>query len=117
MQTKRTTQSPHRRFLSSEDDDPLSGVANLFDVTLVFVVALLIALMARSPVLELLGTEDNVTVIRNSGTPKMEIIRRDGQKLTRYRISEESLGGEGERLGTAYRLKSGEVIYVPEVER
>jgi hypothetical protein len=24
------------------------------------------------------------------------------------------MGGEGEKLGTAYRLKSGEVVYVPE---
>ncbi|MFQ6043494.1 MAG: DUF2149 domain-containing protein, partial [Candidatus Poribacteria bacterium] len=25
-----------------------------------------------------------------------------------------TLGGEGVKLGTAYRLKSGEVVYVPE---
>lgn len=29
-------------------------------------------------------------------------------------MSDQKLSGEGERLGTAYRLKSGKVVYVPE---
>jgi hypothetical protein len=35
-------------------------------------------------------------------------------RIRRYRMSHRSLRGEGERLGTAYRLKNGEVIYVPD---
>ncbi|QDV85764.1 DUF2149 domain-containing protein [Planctomycetes bacterium TBK1r] len=88
-----TSAKAYRRLLGSEDDDPLSGIANLFDISLVFVVALLIALMAP-----------------NSAS----VIQPDGEPLTKYSVSEESLGGEGERLGMAYRLKTGEVIYVPE---
>ncbi len=53
---------------------------------------------------------DARSVIQNEGTPEMEIIKRDGLKIERYRASPETLGGDGERLGTAYRLKSGEVI-------
>ncbi|MFW5894115.1 MAG: DUF2149 domain-containing protein [Verrucomicrobiota bacterium] len=44
----------------------------------------------------------------------MEIIRKKGRKLERYRVSTKQLGGEGEKLGTAYRLKSDEVVYIPE---
>jgi len=44
----------------------------------------------------------------------MEIIRRKGRKLEHYRITPRTLGGEGQRLGTAYRLKTGEVVYVPD---
>lgn len=44
----------------------------------------------------------------------MEIIKRKGLKIEKYRATSEKLGGEGQKLGTAYRLKSGEVVYVPE---
>lgn len=44
----------------------------------------------------------------------MEIIKKKGLKIEKYRATSLELGGEGEKLGTAYRLKSGEVVYVPE---
>jgi len=102
-----------RRLLDSHDDDPLSGVANLFDVAMVFAVALLLALVSHFHLVELLTAED-LTVLKNAGQPDMEVIRRQGETIQHYRISEQSLGGEGEKLGTAYRLKSGEVVYVPD---
>jgi hypothetical protein len=34
--------------------------------------------------------------------------------LEGYKPTTDRLGGEGQRLGIAYRLKSGEVVYVPE---
>ena len=34
----------------------------------------------------------------------METVDPDGVKLQRYRISKENLGGEGVKLGAAYRL-------------
>lgn len=39
----------------SEDDDPMSGVANLFDTAMVFAVALLLALVMSYNVPELLA--------------------------------------------------------------
>ena len=36
-----------RRLLSLDDENPLDGVANLFDATIVLSVALMIALLAR----------------------------------------------------------------------
>jgi hypothetical protein len=59
---------------AGEDEDPLAGIANLFDVSVAFIVALL-------------------------------------QKVT-----DRSMSGEGTRLGTAYRLANGQVVYVPDGE-
>ena len=89
-------------------------MANLFDVAMVFAVALLLALVTHFRLPELLSAKQDITILKNPGRPNMEIIRRQGKKLTHYRISRERLGGEGEKLGTAYRLKTGEVVYVPD---
>ncbi len=101
------------RRLGDEDHDPLQGVANFFDLGIVFALAFIVALIAYLGLPELLERKD-VTLIKNPGTAEMEIIRKKGVKIERYRISRQQLGGEGEKLGTAYRLKSGEVVYVPE---
>lgn len=103
----------HRRLLASVDEDPLSGVANLFDVAMVFAVVLLIALVSRLPTMGLLSADEEITGLRNPGTPEMEVIHRDAMKLQHYRVSHEQLTGQGTRLGIAYRLPNGEVVYVP----
>ncbi|TWT99822.1 hypothetical protein Pla108_07650 [Botrimarina colliarenosi] len=97
--------SPHRRLLASHDDDPLSGVANLFDVAMVFAVAILLSLITRIAPLEAIAS--------SGGKPGSEAILPDGEPLEHYRVSESQLSGEGERLGVAYRLANGEVVYVP----
>ncbi len=111
---RKMTYSAHRRLLASHDDDPLTSVANLFDVAMVFAVALLLALVVHFQLPELLSGQEDITIVKNPGKPNMEIIRRKGTKLEHYRRTEELLGGEGEKLGTAYRLNTGEVVYVPE---
>jgi hypothetical protein len=103
-----------RRWEQHAEDDPLAGLINLFDLWMVFSIALLLALFARTPMAQLLSHATNVTVIKNAGQPDMEIIQQHGTLLEHYRVSNHELGGEGERLGTAYRLKTGEVVYVPE---
>ena len=54
------------------------------------------------------------TATEASTPPEAEAVDPDGMKLPRYRLSEEKLGGEGVKLGVAYRLASGEVVCVPE---
>jgi hypothetical protein len=45
----------------------------------------------------------------------MEIITREGGKVSRYVAGEvQASSRQGERVGTAYRLQSGEIIYVPD---
>jgi hypothetical protein len=98
-----------------ETDDPLAGVANFLDLGIVFAAGILLALVSYINLPELL-TNQEITVIKNPGTPEMEIIHKKGIKMEHYRVSREKMTGEGRRLGMAYRLKTGEVVYVPEDE-
>lgn len=49
-----------------EPADPLNGVANLFDVALVFIVALLLSLMATFQVLDFFNPDSEITVMKKS---------------------------------------------------
>lgn len=106
---------PHRPLAQAavEDLDPLSGVANLFDAGMVFSVGLLLALVSYYHIPELMKNEQ-FTLVKNPGTPDMEIIVKKGQKLEKFRMSQEKSGGRGRKLGVAYQLENGEVVYVPE---
>ncbi len=102
-----------RWLLDDSDDDPLSGVANFFDLGVVFALGFMVAILNFIGLPELLDQRD-MTLVKDAGTPQMEIIRKQGRKVKRFKVSTKKLGGEGTRLGTAYRLKSGEVVYIPE---
>ena len=103
----------HLRTVGSLDDDPLAGVANFFDIGVIFALGFMVALIARLGLPENLAAKD-VTIITNPGTDQMEMVVRKGNKVERFRPSKDKLGGQGQRLGVAYRLKSGEMVYVPE---
>mgnify|MGYP001780303281 FL=1 len=98
-----------------EESDPISAVSNLFDVAMVFAVALMVALVTRYNMTEMLSTED-FTVVKNPGKENMEIITKEGEKINRYTPSEDQSqsGKRGKRVGIAYELENGEIIYVPE---
>lgn len=105
-----------RRILgSSEDNDPMSVVSNLFDVAMVFAVALMVALVSRYNMTEMFSQED-FTMVKNPGKENMEIITKEGEQINRYTPSEDSnqTGNKGKRVGTAYELENGDIIYVPE---
>lgn len=100
----------------AEDDDPMSVVSNLFDVAMVFAVALMVALVTRYNMTEMFSQED-FTMVKNPGKDNMEIITKEGQKINRYTPSEDQSqksGNRGKRVGIAYELENGEIIYVPE---
>ena len=44
----------------------------------------------------------------------MEIVVKKGQELKQYKATGEIGEGEGSKAGTAYRLKDGTMVYVPE---
>ena len=106
-----------RRLLrGGEDDDPMSVVSNLFDVAMVFAVALMVALVSRYNMTEMFSKED-FTMVKNPGKENMEIITKEGKKINRYTPSEDQStqnGKKGKRVGVAYQLENGEIIYVPE---
>jgi len=98
-----------------EDSDPMSVVSNLFDVAMVFAVALMVALVTRYNMTEMLSKED-FTMVKNPGKENMEIITKEGEKISRYTPSEDqrTSGKRGRKVGIAYELENGEIIYVPE---
>ncbi len=106
----------HRRFLSDGDDgDPLAGLTNLFDVAMVFAVALLVALVERLEIDELL-TQREMTIVKNPGTEDMEILVKNGAEITTYGVDEITAdsGSRGRRVGSAFQLEDGTIIYVPD---
>lgn len=99
----------------SEDSDPMSVVSNLFDVAMVFAVALMVALVSRYDMTEMFSQED-FTMVKNPGKENMEIITKEGEKINRYTPSEDDnqSSNKGKRVGIAYELENGDIIYVPE---
>ena len=100
-------------FSGGDDLDPRNTLVNLFDVAMVFAVALMVAFAMRSKLTEMLTKED-VTLVKNAGKPDMEIIVKKDNKITRYKSEQTTGAGKGQRVGIAYRLENGEIIYVPE---
>lgn len=91
-------------------------VSNLFDVAMVFAVALMVALVTRYSMTEMFSSED-FTIVKNPGREDMEIITKEGGKVNRYTPSEDQSsksGAKGRRVGIAYELENGEIIYIPE---
>ena len=94
------------------EEDPLAGVANLFDMSVVFIVGLMITLFSVYRMADLVDPDSEVTMVKTDKNGMREIIVKKGTKIEAYKVTGETASGNGERLGTAYRLASGEVIYV-----
>jgi hypothetical protein len=102
------------RTADNEADDPLAGVANLFDVSIVFIVAMMLALFAAWNMLDLLDPNSEVTIAKKSADGRIEVLTKKGAEIKVSRVSDKPLSGAGTRLGTAYQLPDGKVVYVPE---
>ena len=98
------------------DNDPMSGVANLFDLGLVFIVGLLMALFGAMHLEELLQEDSELTITKQSADGRMVVIIKKGKKIEAMKVTENKAKGKGHRLGTAYRLPDGSMVYVPETE-
>jgi len=103
------TQKP-RRWDTLCEDDPGAGLLNLFDVWIAFSVALLLALFSY-----LQNTTPHTSPNKDAGatTAAMEPLK-NAMKAPHFRPTSSPMTGEGTRLGTAYRLQNGEVVYVPD---
>lgn len=95
-------------------EDPLAGVANLFDASIVFIVAMMLALFSAWNMLDLLDPDAEVTIARKGADGKVEVLTKKGAEIRVTRVSDKPLAGSGKRLGTAYQLPDGKVVYVPE---
>lgn len=104
-------------FGSDDGGDPLSVIVNLFDVAMVFAVALMVAMVMHMNMTEVF-TQEDYTIVKNPGKDNMEIITKEGGKINKYTPSDEQSTDQkkGRRVGIAYELEDGEIIYVPETE-
>lgn len=78
------------KFAVQEDSDPLSVVVNLFDVAMVFAVALMVAMVMHMNMTEVF-TQEDFTVVKNPGKENMEIIMKEGNKINKYTPSEQQV--------------------------
>ncbi|MBQ9336036.1 MAG: DUF2149 domain-containing protein [Lentisphaeria bacterium] len=97
-----------------ESGDPMSGVGNLFDTAMVFIAALLLALMTVFDARDLFSPESKFTILKKNDRGEMTLIRKSGRRIRAVKMTPEQAAGRGVRLGTAYRLEDGSMIYVPE---
>ena len=102
-------------FSEKEDTDPLSVVVNLFDVAMVFAVALMVAMVMHLNMTEVF-TQEDYTTVKNPGKENMEIITKEGNRINKYTPSEEQSTEQkkGKRVGIAYELENGEILYIPD---
>ncbi len=110
----------HKRLLDLADEDPLASVANLFDAAIVLSVGLMLAIVVAlrlNPTAMKLAKETpsvETTVSKDPQTGELTIQRRTAKTIARLTPSDQKLTGEGTKLGTAYQLNDGQIIYVPE---
>jgi hypothetical protein len=107
---------PRAPIVESEEVDPLAGIANLFDVSVVFIVGLMIALFGTYRLADLLDPNSQTTMVKTDAQGRTEIIVKKGRTVEAYKVGRETGQGQGKRLGTAYQLDNGQMIYVPEAE-
>jgi hypothetical protein len=93
--------------------DPLDGVVNLFDVSIVLAVAFLLAALTGFGLSGLLSKGD-MTVVTDPGSANMQVILKQGDKVQKLKLKPgQQATGVGTLIGQFYRLKDGTTVYVP----
>lgn len=100
-----------------EADDPLSAVANLVDVFLVFIVGLLVSFLSAYHLEDLLDQKSDMTVMKQSPSGEITLITKKGTKIEAVKITKSEAEGRGTRLGVAYQLEDGSMVYLPDGEK
>lgn len=102
-------------FTSIHREDPLSGVANLFDASIVFAVGVMVAAVQAFSLMQVLDPNSTFTIVKkNNRTGETEVIEKNHREIKVKKMAPEKKSGPGTRLGVAYQLPDGSVIYVPE---
>ncbi|CAG1770777.1 hypothetical protein BAC3_01318 [uncultured bacterium] len=106
----------HKRLINHNEplEDPIAGVANLFDASIVFIVSMMIALFMAYNMMDLLDPNSEVTMTKKTADGKVEMMTKKGKQIKVTKVTDKELAGSGHRLGTAYQLEDGKVVYVPE---
>lgn len=103
------------RFMAlMSEEDPLALMPNLFDLSIVLAIAFLLTALGAISFRDLLRSGDDWMLVRRSHAGLTEVLSRRGSSVRIQRLSPRKAGGQGVRLGIAYELENGEVIYVPD---
>jgi hypothetical protein len=97
-----------------EADDPLTAVANLVDIFLVFIVGLLLSFLSAYHLKDLLDPQSELTMMTQSAEGEMTIITKKGTQIEAVKITRTEAEGRGVRLGVAYQLEDGSMVYLPD---
>ena len=89
----------------------MSLLVNLFDCSIVLALAFLVAFVAQSKAAKAAG---DPAAARRPGQGEDDVNPTARVGVDRFRPSPQRIGGEGTRLGTACRLPTGEIVYVPD---
>lgn len=108
----------YKRFGTDNDpmyeEDPLSGVAQLFDVSIAFIVAVIAALFGLLSSADILTKDSEWTMTRKTKDGNIEIVEKRKNEIITKKVSSKNMTGNGKKLGIAYELENGEIIYVPD---
>ncbi|MDR1165309.1 MAG: DUF2149 domain-containing protein [Deltaproteobacteria bacterium] len=99
-----------------EADDPMLAVINLIDIFLVFIVAVLISFLSAMGLQDLLDKDSEVSVVKRSADGELTLITKKAAKIEATRITRSEAEGRGSRLGVAYQLEDGTMVYLPDEE-
>ena len=108
------------RLYKEEDTDPLSVVVNLFDVAMVFAVALMVAMVMNMNMTEMF-TDKDFTIVKNPGKENMEIITKEvASKSTATRHRKSRRGLPGRKVGkwashTSWRMEKSSMYLKTDV--
>ncbi|MDR1313501.1 MAG: DUF2149 domain-containing protein [Deltaproteobacteria bacterium] len=97
-----------------EADDPMLAVINLIDIFLVFIVAVLISFLSAMGLQDLLDKDSEVSVVKRSADGEMTLITKKASKIEAVKITKSEAEGKGVRLGVAYQLEDGTMVYMPD---
>jgi hypothetical protein len=97
-----------------EADDPLTAVANLVDIFLVFIVGLFLSFLSAYHLKDLLDPKSDLTMMTQSTEGEMTIITKKGTQIEAVKITKSEAEGRGVRLGVAYQLEDGTMVYLPD---
>jgi hypothetical protein len=108
-------QRRRRRIMPDRNGDPMESMGNLFDVAVLIGVGFLIVSLSAFGLQEIVSADD-VTIVKDPGTPDMEIITKQNGEIERLERTEAIAQGRGYAIGTVFQLEDGSVIWVPEGE-
>ncbi len=96
-----------RRLWNANDDDPLAGLINLFDLWIVVIVVLILMLVQSSRMELASQSKDAASELEQSSIHTTWVRVQDAQS------SHNPMSGKGTQLGMAYQLENGQIVYVP----